>query len=205
MEWRISENPVDYHTAVQEMEDRAAAVAAGQEPELVWLLEHPHVYTTGTSAKKTDVLNALCPVIETGRGGQVTYHGPGQRVVYLVLDLNKRGRDVRAYVHALEEWIIQALEKLGITCDRRDGRVGLWVQRTDTTDDKIAAIGVRVKKWITLHGIAINLAPDLSYYQGIVPCGITEHGVTSIHNQGQQIPMQELDKALQETFHTIFA
>jgi lipoyl(octanoyl) transferase len=206
IQWKIESSPVDYATAVKEMEQRAAAVACGEASELIWLLEHPHVYTAGTSAKETHVLSkTLCPVIQTGRGGQVTYHGPGQRVVYLILDLNKRGKDVRAYVHNLEEWIIQSLNHFDITCNRREGRVGLWVARTPTTDDKIAAIGVRVKKWITLHGIAINLNPDLSFYNGIVPCGITNHGVTSIQALGHSTNLTELDTALQKTFPLVFA
>jgi lipoyl(octanoyl) transferase len=205
IEWYTSPAPVEYGEAVLKMEERATAVAQGSAPELVWLLEHPHVYTAGTSAKTSDVLSADCPVIQTGRGGQVTYHGPGQRVVYVILDLNKRGKDVRAYVKSLEEWIIQTLQQFNITCSRREGRIGLWVPRNDSTDDKIAAIGVRVKKWTTLHGIAINLNPDLNYYSGIVPCGITNHGVTSMHGLGRTISMEGLDEALKMTFHRVFS
>ncbi len=204
IEWKTSDSPVDYASAIREMEARAAALAAGQAPELVWLLEHPHVYTSGTSAKDADILSAKCPVIKTGRGGQVTYHGPGQRVVYLVLDLNKRGKDVRAYVRNLEEWIIQTLRQFDVECGRREGRVGLWVPNSESTDDKIAAIGVRIKKWVTLHGIAINVNPDLSYYDGIVPCGISTHGVTSLHSLGLQTSLQDLDKALKATFDQVF-
>lgn len=205
IEWKHSSEPVAYEEAVLEMEQRAAAVTQGAASELVWLLEHPHVYTTGTSAKLSDVLDARCPVIETGRGGEVTYHGPGQRVVYLILDLNRRGRDVRAYVRNLEEWIIQTLNEFDISCTRREGRVGLWVPQTAQRDDKIAAIGVRIKKWVTLHGIAINLNPDLNFYQGIVPCGITDHGVTSLQALGHPVSMQDLDTALQDTFPAVFA
>lgn len=203
-EWKISTEPVDYAFALQEMEARAAQVWRGEAPELIWLLEHPHVYTAGTSAKDSDVLSARCPVVHTGRGGQVTYHGPGQRVVYLVLDLNKRGRDVRAYVQNLESWVIKTLALLGVECSRRDGRVGLWVARSDDVDDKIAAIGVRVKKWVTLHGLAINVDPDLSYYSGIVPCGIRDHGVTSLRQLGQGVSLEELDRALKITFANVF-
>jgi lipoyl(octanoyl) transferase len=199
VEWKHSTEPVEY------MENRAAEVAAGREPELIWMLEHPHVYTLGSSGKATDVLESRCPVIQTGRGGQVTYHGPGQRIVYLVLDLNKRGKDIRAYVRALEEWIVLSLKTFQIDCYRRDGRVGLWVPRNEATDDKIAAIGVRVKRWITLHGISINWDPDLSFYEGIVPCGIADHGVTSARLLGVNKTLDELDGSLKATFHKVFA
>lgn len=203
--WRVNDAPVDYLEAVQEMGDYAQLVIEGKRPELVWFLEHPPIYTVGTSGNQTDVLQARCPVIQTGRGGQVTYHGPGQRIVYLVLDLNKRGRDLRAYVRLLEEWIIKTLETFQVKGTRREGRVGIWVPRDTQTDDKIAAIGVRVKKWVTLHGIAINVNPDLSYYNGIVPCGIRGHGVTSLEALGLDIPMPEVDQALRETFAEIFS
>ncbi|MBP6986097.1 MAG: lipoyl(octanoyl) transferase LipB [Alphaproteobacteria bacterium] len=200
IEWHISHKPVDYAFAVEQMEIRAAAVAKGEASEYIWVLEHPHVYTMGTSARDQDILQARCPVVRTGRGGQITYHGPGQLIVYVILDLNKRGKDIRIYVQQLEQWVIETLAKMGISCQRRNGRVGLWVPRDDSLDDKIAAIGVRVKKWVTLHGLSININPDLSYYQGIVPCGITEHGVTSLSLLGWQGEMVDFQKSLQETF-----
>lgn len=204
VEWKVSAFPVDYNDAVQQMECRAEEVAAGKAPELIWFLEHPHVYTAGSSAKLSDVLSNRCPVIETGRGGQVTYHGPGQRIVYLILDLNRRGKDIRSYVKTLEEWIIQTLIQHNITACRRPDRIGLWVPENSQKDNKIAAIGVRIKKWVTLHGIAINLNPDLSYYNGIVPCGIRDHGVTSLHKLGVTIEMNELDVSLKNTFKAVF-
>lgn len=200
IEWHISCDPVDYAFAVEQMEIRAAAVARGQASEYVWILEHPHIYTMGTSARDQDILQARCPVVRTGRGGQITYHGPGQLIVYVILDLNKRGKDIRVYVQQLEQWVIETLAEMGISCQRRDGRVGLWVSRDNFHDDKIAAIGVRVKKWITLHGMSININPDLSYYQGIVPCGIREHGVTSLSLLGWQGGMSDFQKNLQDAF-----
>ena len=180
VEWRLSQTPVAYEPAVAEMEERAAAIFAGHGLELIWFLEHPALYTAGASAKPQDLLDpARLPVHQTGRGGQYTYHGPGQLVAYVLLDLNRRGRDVRRHVHALEAWIIAALGDYGIQGERRDGRPGIWVRRRDR-DEKIAAIGVRVRRWVTYHGVAINICPDLSHFAGIVPCGIGDAGVTSL-------------------------
>jgi lipoyl(octanoyl) transferase len=180
IEWRLSQTPVAYESAVAKMEDRAAAIFSGSAPELIWLLEHPALYTAGASAKPKDLLDpARLPVHRTGRGGQFTYHGPGQLVAYVLLDLNKRGRDVRRHVHALEAWVIAALGDYGIEGERREGRPGIWVRRRDR-DEKIAAIGVRVRRWVTYHGVAINICPDLSHFEGIVPCGIGDAGVTSL-------------------------
>jgi lipoyl(octanoyl) transferase len=180
IEWRLSPGPVPYEAAVAGMEERAAAIGAGQNPELVWLLEHPPLYTAGTSAKPSGLLGAArFPVHSSGRGGQYTYHGTGQLVAYVLFDLNKRGRDVRRHVHRLEAWAIVALAGYGVTGERREGRPGIWVRRQDG-DAKIAAVGVRVRRWITYHGIAVNICPDLRHFAGIVPCGITDAGVTSL-------------------------
>ncbi len=179
-EWRLSRAPVAYETAVAQMEERAGAIGLGLKPELVWLLEHPPLYTAGTSAKPSDLLDSQrFPVYSSGRGGQYTYHGPGQLVAYVLLDLNKRGRDVRRHVHRLEAWAIAALGTYGISGERREGRPGIWIKKRHG-DAKIAAIGVRVRRWITYHGIAVNVCPDLSHFSGIVPCGIADAGVTSI-------------------------
>jgi lipoyl(octanoyl) transferase len=191
------------------MDARAAAIRAGDAPELIWLLEHPALYTAGTSAKPADLLDARFPVHRSGRGGQYTYHGPGQRVAYVMLDLARRGPDVRAYVGRLEAWIIAALAELGVTGERRAGRVGIWVARgapdsKDYRDDKIAAIGVRVRRWVTMHGLAINVAPALEHFSGIVPCGVTGHGVTSLADLGIKASMADLDAALQRTFDDAF-
>jgi lipoyl(octanoyl) transferase len=186
------------------MDARADAIHAGTADELIWLLEHPPLYTAGTSAQTEDLLDPRFPVYDAGRGGQYTYHGPGQRVVYLMLDLKARGRDVRAYVTALEEWIIQSLARLGVTGERRQGRVGIWVQRGPLKEDKIAAIGVRIRRWVTLHGIAINVSPDLSHFTGIVPCGIQEHGVTSLADLGLAATLADLDAALGATRPALF-
>jgi len=200
--------PVDYEAAVAEMDARAAAIRAGVAPELIWLLEHPPLYTAGTSARPDDLLEARFPVHRSGRGGQYTYHGPGQRVAYAMLDLDRRGRDIRAYVTGLEAWIIATLARFGVTGERRAGRVGIWVDRgpgpTGRREDKIAAIGVRVRRWVTLHGLAINVAPDLSHFSGIVPCGVTQHGVTSLADLGIDASMAELDAALRATFDEAF-
>ncbi|MGO9173238.1 MAG: lipoyl(octanoyl) transferase LipB [Rhodomicrobium sp.] len=180
IEWRLSPAPVCYEPAVAAMEERAAAIGAGLKPELVWLLEHPPLYTAGTSAKPGDLLDAArFPVYSSGRGGQYTYHGPGQLVAYVLLDLNKRGRDVRRHVHRLEAWAIAALADYGVSGERREGRPGIWVKKP-RGDAKIAALGVRVRRWITYHGIAVNVCPDLSHFSGIVPCGIADAGVTSL-------------------------
>ncbi len=209
VEWRRSAAAVDYAAAVAEMDARAAAIREGRAPELVWLLEHPALYTAGTSARPADLLDARFPVHRSGRGGQYTYHGPGQRVAYVMLDLNRRGPDVRAYVCGLEDWIIAALAELGVTGERRAGRIGIWVARgagnaKTYREDKIAAIGVRVRRWVTLHGIAINVAPDLAHFAGIVPCGISEHGVTSLADLGVVATMADLDAALARTFEGVF-
>jgi lipoyl(octanoyl) transferase len=208
IEWVTAADLVSYSDAVAAMEARVAAIRAG-EAERVWLVEHPPLYTAGTSAKPSDLLEARFPVYETGRGGQLTYHGPGQRVAYVMLDLKRRGPDVRAYVAGLEEWIMRALSIFGVTAERREGRVGLWVAMErygglPDTEAKIAAIGVRVRHWITFHGAAINLEPDLSHYAGIVPCGIREHGVTSLKALGVDATMADLDRALKEAWPAVF-
>jgi lipoyl(octanoyl) transferase len=202
--WRISDEPVDYPEAVNFMEQRAAAIADGRAPELVWLLEHPSIYTAGTSANPSDLLDARFPVFRTGRGGQFTYHGPRQRVAYVMLDLGRRKADVRGYVYDLEGWLTRTLSRFGIRGERRDGRVGIWVVRPDGAEDKIAAIGVRVRRWITYHGIALNVAPDLSHFAGIVPCGVRGHGVTSLAALGVHATMAEVDVALRTEFESVF-
>jgi lipoyl(octanoyl) transferase len=205
-QWQLSPDLVPYPDALSHMEHQVAKMAQGQASEQVWLLQHPPLYTAGTSAKATDLLNPQFPVYEAGRGGQYTYHGPGQRVAYVMLDLNQRQRDLRAYVQALEEWVILSLFDLGVQASRRDGRVGLWVPRSDNSglDDKIAAIGVRVKRWITFHGIAINHSPDLTHFAGIVPCGIREHGVTSLALLAPHVTMDDLDTALKTNWPKVF-
>lgn len=209
VEWRISEGYTPYPEALAAMEARAAAIRDQGADELVWMLEHPPLYTAGTSAKRADLLQPdRFPVYEAGRGGEFTYHGPGQRVVYLMLDLKARRPDVRAYVQALEEWIIRALGEFNVTGELREGRVGVWVRRTDkgapNREDKIAALGVRIRRWTTLHGIAVNLEPDLSHFGGIVPCGISAHGVTSLADLGIPAAMTDLDSALIKHFDPIF-
>lgn len=214
VEWRVAAAPVAYPQALAAMEARAAALAAGEADELVWLLEHPPLYTAGTSAKARDLLDPRFPVFETGRGGQYTYHGPGQRVGYAMLDLNRRRRDVRSYVAALEEWIIRTLARFAVRGERREDRVGVWVARPDKprgrngepAEDKIAAIGVRVRRWATLHGIALNVAPDLKHYSGITPCGIGEaqYGVTSLADLGVAATMEEVDVAMRAAFEEVF-
>ena len=204
-EWRIDDQPVPYPAALEEMDARVAAIRAGNAPELVWLLEHPPLYTAGTSARPADLLDAgRFPVFEAGRGGQYTYHGPGQRVAYLMLDLKARGGDVRCYVHALEEWLIRVLAQFGVRGERRDRRVGIWVRRPGGGEDKIAAIGVRVRHWVTLHGVSLNVDPDLSHFAGIVPCGIAEHGITSLWALGHTPTMAEIDAALRAEFEDVF-
>lgn len=206
VEWAISPAPVDYLRAVALMESRAAAIARAGAPELVWLLEHPPLYTAGGSARPADLLAAdRFPVYPTRRGGQYTYHGPGQRVAYLMLDVGARGRDVRAFVAALEHWVIGSLDRLGVVGETRDDRVGVWVRRhAPAREDKIAAIGVQLKSWVSLHGIALNVAPDLAHYAGIVPCGIAGHGVTSLSDLGRPASMETVDKALRGTFEAVF-
>ena len=209
VDWRADAGLVDYPGAVAAMERAVAAIADGAAPERVWLVEHPPIYTAGTSARSEDLLDAgRFPVFRTGRGGQYTYHGPGQRVGYVMLDLAGRGRDVRRFVRDLEEWIIAALAEFGVAGERRPGRVGIWVVPRGGRkgrEDKIGAIGVRVRRWITFHGVSLNVDPDLRHYDGIVPCGIAEHGVTSLAKLGVAATMQEVDAVLKETFRRIFA
>ena len=209
VKWRISDQPVDYPVAVAAMEARATAIAAGQAGELVWLLEHPPLYTSGTSGKAADLLQTRFPLYATGRGGQVTYHGPGQRVAYVMLDLKRRRPDVRAYVAALEEWIIRTLSVFNVRGERREERVGVWVRRPDKGagfEDKIAAIGVRLKRWVSFHGIAVNVEPDLSHYAAIIPCGVVDprYGVTSLVDLGHPVAMADVDIALRAAFEEVF-
>ena len=205
MDIRTADDLIAYPDALAEMESRVADIRAGTASEMIWLLEHPPLYTAGTSAKASDLLNARFPVFETGRGGEYTYHGPGQRVGYVMLDLKKRQRvpDIKRYVWQLEEWIIRALSEFGIKGERRAGRVGIWVAH-DGTESKIAALGVRIRHWVSYHGIAINVDPDLSHFQGIVPCGIREFGVTSCHALGAKISMDDLDAALLKHWDSVF-
>ena len=204
--WAISPGYVDYPEAVAAMEARAQAIAEGSAGELVWLLEHPPLYTAGVSAKAGDLLQpGRFPVFETARGGQFTYHGPGQRVAYVMLDLTRRGRDVRAFVAALEAWVIGALASFNVEGVIRPGRVGVWVERgMPKREDKIAAIGVKLRKWVSFHGVSLNVEPDLSHFDGIVPCGITEHGVTSLVDLGLPVTMDEADAALKASFERVF-
>jgi lipoyl(octanoyl) transferase len=208
VEWVISDAPVDYRSAVEVMEARATAIAEKRGRELVWLLEHPPLYTAGTSARTEDLLDPdRFPVFRTGRGGQFTYHGPGQRVVYVMLDLNLRGRDVRAFVSALEAWVIETLDRFNVRGETHRDRVGVWVKRPHkgpAVEDKIAAIGIRLRRWVSLHGLAINVEPELDHYEGIVPCGIRGHGVTSLADLGLIVGMPEVDMALAETFEARF-
>ena len=206
MEWKISKEPVEYPDAVQFMDARVADIHENGAGDCVWLLEHPPLYTGGTSAKGADLLDARFPVYESGRGGEYTYHGPGQRVAYVMMDLKKRQKapDIKKYVWCLEEWIIQTLAEFGVKGERRCGRVGIWVVKNDGSEAKIAAIGVRVRHWITLHGIAINVSSDLSHFGGIVPCGISEHGVTSLKDLGVDASMDEVDAALKAVFGKVF-
>ena len=213
IEWRVSDGPVPYEDAVAEMEHRIAAIRVGTAPELVWLLEHPPLYTAGTSARPEDLLApGGLPVFKTGRGGQYTYHGPGQRVAYVMLDLNNHGRDVRCHVWRLEEWMIRTLARFDVRGERRDGRIGVWVVssgRPDGREDKIAAVGVRVRHWVSYHGVALNIDPDLDHFRGIVPCGVdptsSGHGVTSLAQLGITVPMADVDSALCATFEDVFA
>jgi lipoyl(octanoyl) transferase len=209
VEWRISPSPVPYLEAVAAMETRAAAIAAHETSELVWLLEHPPLYTSGTSGKTSDLLDPRFPLIATGRGGQLTYHGPGQRVAYVMLDLKRRRPDVRAYVAGLEEWIIRTLAAFNVRGERREDRVGVWVRRPDKGadhEDKIAAIGVRLRRWVSFHGIAINVEPDLSHFAAIVPCGVADprFGVTSLVDLGYPVTMEDVDIALRQAFEDVF-
>jgi len=207
--WAVSPGFVDYPAAVAAMEARAAAIAEGTAGELVWLLEHPPLYTAGVSAKPADLIDAdRFPVFQSGRGGQFTYHGPGQRVAYVMLDLTKRQRDVRAFVTALETWVISALARFNVEGAIRDGRVGVWVERrapgVPPREDKIAAIGVKLRRWVSFHGVSLNVEPDLSHFSGIVPCGVTEHGVTSLVDLGRTVTLDEADAALKAAFREIF-
>jgi lipoyl(octanoyl) transferase len=209
VEWRIAPAPVPYPDAVAEMESRVAAIAAQTAPELVWLLEHPPLYTSGTSGKVGDLLDPRFPMFATGRGGQLTYHGPGQRVAYVVLDLKRRRPDVRAYVAGLEEWIIRTLAAFNVRGERREDRVGVWVKRPDKGagfEDKIAAIGVRLRRWVSFHGIAINVEPELSHFSAIVPCGVVDarYGVTSLVDLGLPLTMEDVDIALRQAFAEVF-
>jgi lipoyl(octanoyl) transferase len=209
VEWLVSDGLTPYATAVEAMEKRAAAIAEGTASELIWLIEHPPLYTAGTSARSGDLLAAHFPVHSTGRGGQFTYHGPGQRVVYVMLDLRRRGPDVRRFVASLEEWIIRTLSAFNVRGERREERVGVWVRRPDQgegREDKIAAIGIRVKRWVSLHGLAINVDPDLAHFSGIVSCGVTDahFGVTSLVDLGHLISLPEVDMALRREFEPLF-
>jgi lipoyl(octanoyl) transferase len=214
VEWRISDALVPYADAAAFMDARVAAIAAGVAPELIWLLEHPPLYTAGTSARATDLLDARFPVHKSGRGGQFTYHGPGQRVIYAMLDLNRRNPDLRAFVCALEDWIITALSNFNVKGERRADRIGVWVSRPEKArgkngeiaEDKIAAIGIRVRHWVSFHGVSLNVAPDLTHFSGIVPCGIsaTQFGVTSLRDLGVTASMSEVDLALARAFEPIF-
>ncbi|MCH9824731.1 lipoyl(octanoyl) transferase LipB [Lentibacter algarum] len=211
IEWKHTDGLVPYEEALAFMEARVADISAGTASECIWLLEHPPLYTAGTSAKREDLVAPdRFPVYEARRGGQYTYHGPGQRVVYVMLDVAKRGRDVRCFVRDLERWVINTLAEFNVTGEIREGRVGVWVEREDKpltatgakTEDKIAAIGIRLRKWVSFHGISINVEPDLEHFSGIVPCGITEHGVTSLVDLGLPVTMDDLDVALKATFET---
>lgn len=213
VEWRISDQIVSYEAALAEMEERADAIAAGEADELIWLLEHPPLYTAGTSARAEDLTDPeRFPVYEAKRGGQYTYHGPGQRIAYVMLDVGRRGRDVRAFVAQMEAWVIATLAEFNVVGERREGRVGVWVTRPEKPplpdgsprEDKIAAIGVRLRKWVSFHGLSINVEPDLNHYEGIVPCGISGHGVTSLVDLGLPVTMSDLDSALMRTFDSSF-
>lgn len=211
--WEVSEGPVDYELAVRRMETLAAAIHKGDEPERVWLLEHPALYTAGTSANSEDLLaEDRFPVFKTGRGGEYTYHGPGQRVAYVMLDLSQRKSDVRAFVASLEQWIINVLDQINLKGVVHEERVGVWIERPEkpkvsngaTREDKIAAIGIRLRKWVSFHGISINIEPELDHFSGIVPCGVTDHGVTSLVDLGHPITMSEFDQVLRSEFERLF-
>jgi lipoyl(octanoyl) transferase len=204
-EWRFSQEPQDYLQAVQDQENRVAAIHQGTAPELVWFLEHPPLYTAGTSAKEKDLLKpSALPVYQTGRGGQYTYHGPGQRIVYLLCDLKKRTPDIRRYVHSLEECLIESLAEMAIKGERRDNRIGIWVTDHKGTEKKIAALGIRVKHWITYHGIALNVHPNLRHYEGIIPCGLENYGVTSLQELNCSLSMENIDEILRFYFSKYF-
>ena len=211
--WEINDGEVEYSTALERMDSHVQQMIDGKADEKIWLLEHPALYTAGTSANKRDLVEPnRFPVFETNRGGQFTYHGPGQRVAYVMLDLNKRGKDIKAFVEKLEAWIIHTLAEFNVVGQTRIGRVGIWVERTDKRktvnglpeEEKIAAIGIRLRKWVTFHGLSINVDPDLTHFQGIVPCGIKEHGVTSLVDLGLPVSMTDLDNALKKSFSKVF-
>lgn len=204
VEWLVSSDLISYEDALSSMQARVQKIQDAQAPEQVWSLEHPPLYTLGTSAKKSDVLEHHLPTYKTGRGGQVTYHGPGQRVIYLMLDLQQRCLDLKAYVWTLEEWLIRTIQEFGITAVRREGRIGLWVPQSPTREDKIAAIGVRIQKWVTSHGVAINIHPDLNHFNGIIPCGIKGQGVTSLQALGIKASLPEVDEILRQKFKELF-
>ena len=213
VQWEISDGEVGYNTALEKMDNHVQKMISGEAGEKIWLLEHPALYTAGTSADKKDLIKPnLFPVFETKRGGQYTYHGPGQRIVYVMLDLNNRGKDIKKFVNNLEAWIIHTLAEFNVIGQSRSGRVGIWVERPDKPknvdgfieEEKIAAIGVRLKKWVTLHGLSINVDPDLNNFQGIVPCGIKDHGVTSLVDLGLPVSMADLDNALKKSFSKVF-
>ena len=213
VEWRTLPGLADYAQTLRAMEDRVAQIAAGTAPEAVWLLEHPPLYTAGTSARPEDLTAPdRFPVFNAGRGGQYTYHGPGQRVAYAMLDLNRRGRDVRCFVHQMEHWVITTLDQFGIRGERRVGRVGVWVTRPDKApnadgslrEDKIAAIGIKLRRWVSFHGLSINVEPDLGHFDGIIPCGIRDHGVTSLVDLGLPVTLEDVDMALQQSFARVF-
>ena len=213
VQWEISDGEVGYNTALEKMDNHVQKMISGEGGEKIWLLEHPPLYTAGTSANKKDLIEPnLFPVFETKRGGQYTYHGPGQRIVYVMLDLNNRGKDIKKFVNNLEAWIIHTLAEFNVIGQSRSGRVGIWVERPDKPknvdgfieEEKIAAIGVRLKKWVTLHGLSINVDPDLNNFQGIVPCGIKDHGVTSLVDLGLPVSMEDLDIALKKSFLKVF-
>lgn len=205
VEWITANSQIPYEQAVAEMETRVAAIRGGSAGERIWLLEHPSIYTAGTSAKPHDLLDSnRFPVYQTGRGGEFTYHGPGQRIAYVMLDLERRGRDVRQFVFNLEKWIIDTLATFDVRGERREGRVGIWVDLGGGREHKIAAVGIRLRKWVSYHGISINVAPDLEHFSGIVPCGIAEHGVTSLKALGKETSMAALDTALKTSFEKVF-
>lgn len=205
IEWKISKDLQNYEDSLNSMEERVSSIIAGEASEQIWLLEHPHIYTGGTSADSHDLLRKDIPTFNTGRGGQYTYHGPGQRVAYVMIDLKSRqAQDIKLFIRNLEEWIIKTLSSFDIKGERREDRVGIWVIDNNGDEKKIAAIGVRLRKWVTFHGIAINLNPDLSYFKGIIPCGISQYGTTSLKELGLDITMDELDKALQEKWDEVF-
>ncbi|MCF6343325.1 MAG: lipoyl(octanoyl) transferase LipB [Devosiaceae bacterium] len=208
VEWLISDRPVPYERAVSFMQERVESIVKGEESELIWLVEHPPLYSAGTSAKEEDLLSKnKFPIYKSGRGGQYTYHGPGQRVIYVMLDLRKRGRDIRAFVKQLEAWIIDTLASFNIAGETRDGRIGIWVKQPENGENserKIAAIGVRISRWVSYHGISLNISPDLSHYDGIVPCGINDYGITSFEDLGHLVSMSEVDMVLSKTFNDRF-